>query len=152
MRREYPAGPVVAVGVIIQDGPRLVLVERDKEPSRGFWTFPGGAVELGESLHEAARREAWEETNLQVEIGQVATVIDHIVRDEADRVQYHYVIVDYMARPVGGALRSGTDVRDARWFGLEDLEALPMTEKAGQLARHLLARAGNPAQSAEASV
>jgi ADP-ribose pyrophosphatase YjhB (NUDIX family) len=143
---------VVAVGVIIQDGPRLVLVQRDKDPSRDLWTFPGGAVELGESLHEAARREAWEETNLQVEIGQVATVIDHVVRDEAGRVQYHYVIVDYMARPVGGALRASTDVRDACWFGLEDLEALPMTEKAGQLARHLLAQAGNPASSSEASV
>lgn len=145
MRREYPTGPVVAVGVIIQDGPRLILVQRDKEPSKDLWTFPGGAVELGESLHEAARREAWEETNLQVEIGQVATVIDHVVRDEVGRVQYHYVIVDYMAWPIGGALQAGTDVRDARWFGLEDLETVPMTEKASQLARHLLAGAANAA-------
>lgn len=145
MRREYPSGPMVAVGVIIQDGPRLVLVQRDKEPSKDLWTFPGGAVELGESLHDAARREAWEETNLHVEIGQVATVIDHVVRDEAGQVQYHYVIVDYMARPIGGALRAGTDVRDACWASLKDLEALALTEKAGQLARYLLAQAGNAA-------
>jgi 8-oxo-dGTP diphosphatase len=145
VRREYPSGPVVAVGVIIQDGHRLVLVQRDKEPSRGLWTFPGGAVELGESLHDAAKREALEETNLQVEIGQVATVIDHVVRDEAGGVQFHYVIVDYMAQATGGALRAGTDVRDARWCRLEDLDVLPMTDKAGQLARHLLVQEGNRA-------
>lgn len=145
MRREYPSGPVVAVGVIIQDGPRLVLVQRDKEPSKGLWTFPGGAVELGESLHDAARREAWEETNLQVELIQVATVIDHIVHDQDGQVQYHYVIVDYMARPMGGTLRAGTDVRDARWFSLDQLDTLAMTEKAGQLARYLLSEEGHVA-------
>ena len=145
MKREYPSGPVVAVGVIIQDGPRLVLVQRDKEPSKGLWSFPGGAVELGESLHDAARREAWEETNLQVELGQVATVIDHVVHDERGRVQYHYVIIDYLARPIGGSLQAGTDVRDARWFSLDELRALAMTEKASQLARQLLAEEGSGA-------
>ena len=145
MRREYPSGPVVAVGVIIREGPRLVLVQRDKEPSKGLWSFPGGAVELGESLHDAARREAWEETNLQVELGQVATVIDHVVRDERGRVQYHYVILDYLARPIGGSLQAGTDVRDARWFSLDELRALAMTEKASQLARQLLAEEGSGA-------
>ena len=145
MRREYPSGPVVAVGVIIREGPRLVLVQRDKEPSKGLWSFPGGAVELGESLHDAARREAWEETNLQVELGQVATVIDHVVHDERGRVQYHYVILDYLARPIGGSLQAGTDVRDARWFSLDELRALAMTEKASQLARQLLAEEGSGA-------
>lgn len=145
MRREYPSAPIVAVAAIIQEGHRLVLVQRDKEPSKDLWTFPGGAVELGESLHDAARREAWEETNLQLEIGQVAAVVDHVVLDEAGRVQYHYVIVDYLARPIGGALRAGTDVRDARWFRLDDLDTLAMTEKAAQLARNLLAQGGEAA-------
>jgi ADP-ribose pyrophosphatase YjhB (NUDIX family) len=131
--------------VIIREGPRLVLVQRDKEPSKGLWSFPGGAVELGESLHDAARREAWEETNLQVELGQVATVIDHVVHDERGRVQYHYVIIDYLARPIGGSLQAGTDVRDARWFSLDELRALAMTEKASQLARQLLAEEGSGA-------
>lgn len=138
MKREYPAAPIVAVGVIIREGNRIALVRRDKEPSKGRWTFPGGAVELGESLHDAARREAWEETGLQVDVGELATVIDHLVRDETDRVRYHYVIVDYMARPVGGMLQPGTDVRDARWVELADLKNLDMTEKAGEMARLLL--------------
>jgi mutator protein MutT len=142
MKREYPLAPVVAVGVIIQDGDRIVLVRRDKEPSKGLWTFPGGAVELGESLHDAAVREAREETGLQVEIGEVATVIDHLVDDGSGRIRYHYVIIDYLARPVGGTLRPGTDASDARWASLADLEGLEMTEKAGELARDLLRDAG----------
>lgn len=138
MRREYPEIPIVAVGVIICCGDCLALIQRAKEPSKGLWTFPGGAVELGESLHDAARREALEETGLRVELGEVATVIDNVVRDETGRVQYHYVIVDYIARPVGGTLQPGTDASQAQWVALADLDALPMTEKAGKLARQLL--------------
>jgi ADP-ribose pyrophosphatase YjhB (NUDIX family) len=67
-------------------------------------------------------------------------VIDHVVRDQNGQVQYHYVIIDYLAWPIGGKLQAGTDVRDARWFSLDQLDALPMTEKAGQLARKLLAQ------------
>lgn len=138
MRREYPAAPIVAVGVIIREGDRIVLIRRDKEPSWGCWTFPGGAVELGESLHDAARREAWEETGLEVALGEVATVLDHVVRDERGGVRYHYVIVDYFAGPTGGSLQPAGDVSDARWFRLADLDGLKMTEKAEQLARELL--------------
>lgn len=143
MKREYPAAPIVAVGVIIRQDERLVLIRRAKEPSRGLWTFPGGAVELGESLHDAARREALEETGLVVEIEALATVVDNVVRDEAGRVLYHYVIVDYFARPVDGALRPSSDVDDARWLGRADLEGVAMTQKAGEMARQLLAETGS---------
>ena len=138
MRREYPAKPVIAVGAIIIDQDRLVLVRRAKEPSKGRWTFPGGAVELGESLHDAVRREVREETGLEVELGGVASVVDNVVRDEAGAVRYHYIIVDYHARPVGGRLQPGSDVSEARWVRLEELDGLEITEKAGQLARELL--------------
>ena len=139
MRREYPEAPVVAVGVIIRQDERLVLIRRAKEPSKGRWTFPGGAIELGESLQEAARREAREETGLLIEVGEVATVVDNVVREAGGRIRYHYVIVDYYARPGGGSLQPGTDVSAARWVGLADLDSLEMTEKAGRLARQLLA-------------
>lgn len=139
MRREYPSAPIVAVGVIIRERERIVLIRRDKEPSKGLWTFPGGAVELGESLQDAARREALEETGLVVALGEVATVIDHVVCDEDGRVRYHYVIIDYMAQPIEGTLQAGTDVSDAHWYRLADLDDLDMTEKAGELARRLLA-------------
>jgi ADP-ribose pyrophosphatase YjhB (NUDIX family) len=139
MKREYPGAPIVAVGVIIRQDDRIILIRRAKEPSQGLWTFPGGAIELGETLQAAARREALEETGLAIEVGAVATVLDNVVRDGLGRVQYHYVIVDFFARPVGGWLRPGSDVDDARWFGLSELESLDMTEKAGLLARELLA-------------
>ena len=142
MKREYPAAPVVAVGAIILHQDRIVLIKRDKEPSKGRWTFPGGAVELGESLEDAVRREVLEETGLHVELGEVAMVLDHVVRSEAGAVRYHYIIVDYYARPVGGALRPGSDVSDARWVGLDDLDGLDITEKAGELARELLGGVG----------
>jgi 8-oxo-dGTP diphosphatase len=141
MKRDYPSAPIVAVGVIIRHDNRIVLVQRGTEPSRGLWTFPGGAVELGESLQEAACREALEETGLYVDLDGVAAVVDNILRDDAGRVQYHYVIVDYLARPVGGTLRPATDASQARWFHLSDLDGVEMTEKAGQLARQLLSGA-----------
>jgi 8-oxo-dGTP diphosphatase len=147
MRREYPQIPIVAVGVIIRgNGPagedRIVLIQRNKEPARGLWTFPGGAVELGEPIRTAARREAREETGLEVEIGEVAVVIDHVARDAAGRVQYHYIIIDFYAEPVGGALRAGTDVSNAFWASLADLDNLEMTEKAEEIARQLLGNQG----------
>ncbi|MGD8473496.1 MAG: NUDIX hydrolase [Anaerolineae bacterium] len=138
MKREYPDAPIVAVGAVILDGDRILLIRRDLEPARGRWTFPGGAVELGESLEEAVRREAFEETGLRVAVGEVATVIDRVERDGDGHVRYHYVIVDYFARAVGGTLQPASDVSDARWVGLEELDSLEMTEKAGVLARELL--------------
>jgi 8-oxo-dGTP diphosphatase len=146
MKREYPAAPIVAVGAVILDEDRILLIRRAQEPARGLWTFPGGAVELGESLEEAVKREALEETGLQLVVGDVATVIDRVVHDEAGRIRYHYVIVDYFARMAGGLLQPGSDVSDARWAAREDLDGLEMTEKAGELARELLrgrARSGS---------
>lgn len=142
MKREYPEAPIVSVGAVILEGSRLVLVRRGKDPWRGLWTFPGGAVELGEPIRESVQREALEETGLVVEVGEVLTVIDNVVRDEQGRPRYHYVIVDFLARPVGGTLRAGSDVDDACWASLADLDRLEITEKAGQIARRLLA--GHP--------
>ncbi len=147
MKREYPKAPIVAVGVIIHQGSstgceKIALIRRDKEPAKGLWTFPGGAVELGESVRDAARREAWEETGLEVQLGKIAVVLDHIARDAAGRVQYHYIIIDFYAEPTGGDLQPGTDVSDARWARLADLDHLEMTEKAEEIARQLLVGAG----------
>lgn len=140
MKRQYPRAPIPAVGVIVCDGQQILLVQRGKDPFEGYWTFPGGAIELGEAAGDAARREALEETGLEVELGEVAAVVDNVVRDEQGRVAYHYVIVDFYARPIGGVLRPGSDVRDVRWVNLMELDSLKVTEKAGQLARELLTR------------
>jgi len=104
----------------------------------GLWTFPGGAVELGEPIQDAARREALEETGLEIQIGEVLCVVDRIDRDESGRVRYHYLIVDYEARPVGGRLCAGDDASEVRWVGFDDLGSLDITEKAREIAHDLL--------------
>jgi 8-oxo-dGTP diphosphatase len=138
-RREYPRSPIVAVGVIIRDDNRIAMIRRANEPFKGYWTFPGGVIDLGEEVRAAARREAIEETGLDVELEEVAAIVDNVVRDEEGLIRYHYVIIDFLAHPVGGTLRPGTDAQDARWVGAEDLDTLEVTEKAKKLARQLLA-------------
>lgn len=138
MKREYPEFPIVGVGAVVHDAGRILLVRRKKEPSRGLWTFPGGAVELGEPIELAVRREVLEETGVEIEVERVLVVLDRIERDENDVVHYHYVIVDYLARPVGGTLRAGDDADGVLWAGVTDLDRLEMTEPAGEIARALL--------------
>lgn len=141
IKRDYPAAPILAVGVVARNRDRILLIRRNKEPSRGLWTFPGGAVELGEGVREAAQREVREETGLEVEIGEVAAVIDSVHRDDQGAIHYHYVIVDFYGRPTGGELQAGDDVSEVRWVGLEEAEALPMPDAARAMVRELLGEA-----------
>jgi 8-oxo-dGTP diphosphatase len=129
MKREYPKHPIVGVGGVVLQGNRVLLIQRGREPLKGAWTIPGGMVELGESLAEGVRREVWEETGLDVEPLEVIGVFDRIQRN-GSRVQYHYVIVDYVCRRIGGRLKSGSDVLDARWVKREDLLLYRVTPKA----------------------
>jgi mutator protein MutT len=138
MKREYPDTPIVGVGAIILDGPHIALIRRAQEPGKGRWTFPGGVVELGETVRDAVRREALEETGLQVDVGELVAIFDRILRDQARRIQYHYVILDFLARPVSGLLRPGDDAGDVRWVSLTELDQLDVTEQAKEIARKLL--------------
>lgn len=122
MRREYPDRPVVAVGAFIVKDGKVLLTRRAQEPHKGLWTVPGGVVELGETLMEAVAREVKEETGLEIGVGDVVTVVDRINADEDGRLQYHYVIIDYAVRWVGGEVAPGSDVDAARWMVPEDIE------------------------------
>src|SRR5689334_9648516 len=92
--REYPQRPVVAVGGVIIANQQALLIRRAKEPRKGEWSIPGGAVETGETLRDALRREIREETGLAVRVGEILEVFDRILPDAQGRVQYHYVLVD----------------------------------------------------------
>jgi len=128
MTREYPERPLVGVGaVIIHDGCALV-VRRASEPLAGQWSIPGGLLELGEKLREGCAREVLEETGLVVEVGPVLDVFDSIFPDADGRTRYHYVLIDFLCRVVGGELRAGSDASEARWVTSEELDGLGMRE------------------------
>jgi len=119
-RRLYPERPLIGVGVLIRDGDRYLLVRRAAEPDAGLWSIPGGLVELGERVEEAAVREALEETGLEVEIRDLLGVVDKIERDDAGRIRFHFVIVDYLAEVKGGSLKASSDALEARWVRAEE--------------------------------
>jgi 8-oxo-dGTP diphosphatase len=131
--RTYPERPIVAVGAVILDGERVLLVQRAQEPLKGEWSLPGGAVEIGETLEAALVREVREETSLDVVVGPVVEVLDSIRRDAAGRAEYHYIIIDYRCRVRSGtsaAATRGTDAADVRWVPVEELDRYRVTSTA----------------------
>jgi mutator protein MutT len=139
--REYPERPVVGIGaVIVQDG-KVLLVKRKYPPLAGEWSLPGGGVEVGETLDACVLREMREETGLDVEVGPVIEVFDRITRDADGRVQYHYVLVDYLCWPVGGELVPASDAADAVWVAPRDIPHYRITAKATAVIERALALA-----------
>jgi len=132
MQREFPSTPLVGVGAIIIEGPvedcRVLLVKRAHPPLQSQWSIPGGVLEVGELVREAAIREAREETGLIVEPADLLGVYDRVLRDAELRVQYHYVLVDFLCRRVGGELQAASDAAEVRWFTIDELPALNLAE------------------------
>lgn len=135
MKREYPECPLVGVGAIILQQGRVLLVRRGKPPLVGEWSLPGGVLECGETLREAAAREACEETGLIVEPGELLGVYERVTRDEAGPVRYHYVLIDFLCRVAGGELRAGSDAADARWFAPGELDGLNLPQDTREVIR-----------------
>lgn len=126
MAREYPEHPIVGVAaVVLRDG-HVLLVQRGYEPARGLWGLPGGMLELGETLSAGVRREVLEECGVEIEVGPLVGIFEPMQHDEVGRLQYHYVVLDYLARYVRGELHAADDADDARWVELDGLERLPM--------------------------
>ncbi len=129
---------IVAVGAIVFDPEgRVLLIERGKPPGAGLWSVPGGRLEGPETLAQGVAREVREETGLVVEVGPLSCVVERMGDD------YHFVILDYLARVIGGTLAAGSDARDARWVTSDELATLPLTD--GLVAVLERARATHPA-------
>jgi 8-oxo-dGTP diphosphatase len=115
--------PIVAVGAFLFDAQgRVLLIERAKDPGKGLWTVPGGRLEPRETLAQAVAREVREETGLVAEVGPLVCVFERMADD------YHFVILDYVARPIGGELCAGSDAKAARWVADDELATLALTD------------------------
>lgn len=118
----------MGVGGLIIEHNRILLVERGREPLKGYWSLPGGVLETGETLDQGIRREVREETGLVIEPLEVVEIFERIMRDEEGRPEYHYVLIDYLCRPAGGSLVAADDVSRAEWVGKRSVSGYHLTE------------------------
>ncbi len=129
-KRTYPSNPLVGVGAVAIKNGKILLVKRAFDPGAGKWSIPGGLVEVGEKLSEACARETEEETGIKVEILELINVFDMIDRDEDGRVRYHYVLVDFLAKPVGGEEKKSEEVTEIAWVDYQEAKRMDLTKTA----------------------
>jgi ADP-ribose pyrophosphatase len=136
MERSFPAARVGVGAVIIRDG-CVLLVKRGREPAKGLWAIPGGAVEAGETLQAAAEREILEETGVVINAGEPIFAFDLIEKDETGALKFHYVIVDLRAEYISGEPVAADDAADARWLKPRDLDSLDVVPVTLELLRKI---------------
>lgn len=137
--------PTVGIGVVIlrqreAAGLEVVLIQRGKPPRQGQWSIPGGKQEYGETVRAAARREACEETGLEIAVGDLLDVVDLIDPDH----EIHYTLVDFSAQAIGGTLQAGSDAAAAEWVPLEDAIARVPWEETRRILRLAAVRYQGP--------
>ena len=129
--RRFPDRPIVGVGAVVLDRKgHVLLVKRAHEPLKGEWSLPGGGVEVGETLEAAVAREILEEAGLTVDVGPVVEVLDRVQHAPDGRVEYHFVIIDYVCYAADDRLVRGSDADDVRWVRLDELTDYRVTVKA----------------------
>jgi ADP-ribose pyrophosphatase len=130
---DYPDYPRVAVGAVVFKDERVLLVRRGQPPAEDLWAIPGGSVEIGETLQDAAEREIREETGIRIRAAEPIYTFDVIERDKTGRIRFHYVIVDVSAEYVSGELTAGDDAIDARWISADEINRLAVSSTTLQL-------------------
>ncbi|MDP8917798.1 MAG: NUDIX hydrolase [Pseudomonadota bacterium] len=140
--RFYPSRPVLAASVAVLREGRILLAMRGKPPSEGLFSLPGGKVEIGETLGEAALRELREEVGVEAKLIGLIAPVEFIERDEKGHIRHHVVIAAHAARWVSGEPQTGPEAKEIRWVTERDIADLPMTagltgilEQAFRLAR-----------------
>ena len=129
-QREYPKAPLVGVGaVVIREG-KILLVRHAVPPGIGKWSVPGGLVEVGETLSQACVRETEEETGIKSEVLELINVFDIIDRDDDAKTKYHYVLVAFLAKPVGGTEKMNGECTDMKWVTHTEAKTMDLTRTA----------------------
>jgi ADP-ribose pyrophosphatase len=126
-KNDYPGNPRVAVGAVVFKNDAVLLVRRGQPPSENVWAIPGGRVEIGETLQEAAEREMLEETGITIRAGKPVYTFDVIERDGTGKIKFHYVIVDLAADYVTGEPAPGDDAVEARWVSSQEINDLQVS-------------------------
>lgn len=127
--RSYPPRPIVGIGVVVLKGPEVLLIQRGRPPRQGQWSLPGGVQELGETVHEAARREVAEETGVDIDIVGLVDTVDSIQRDAAGDVHYHYTLIEIAATWRAGEPRAASDAAGACWAPRASLGAYDLWQE-----------------------
>ena len=132
MQRAYPDRPILGVGAVIIHQEQALIVQRAHAPRQGEWTVPGGVLEIGETLRSGTEREVLEETGLLVKADDVVDVYENIWPDAEGKTQFHYVLVDFLCELISGELQPATDVSNARWITLKELDGLELIGKTSE--------------------
>ena len=143
--RHYPVRPQVGVGVMmvryIDDIPHLLLIKRKYNPDKGYWSIPGGHLDIGEKVQEAAVREVFEETGFKTKISKLAGIIDKIMYDKEGKIEYHYVLINYFVEQIEGdpnqPPKADDDALDAKFVPFEKLKNYQLTESLIELLKQL---------------
>ena len=125
--RLYPARPILAASVAVLREGRILLAARGKPPSEGLYSLPGGVVETGETLGEAALRELHEGVGVKAKLIGLIAPVEFIERDAKGHIKHHVVIAAHAARWVSGEPQTGPEAKDIRWVTERDMTGLPLT-------------------------
>ena len=139
--RKYPVRPHVGVGILLTRDETLLLVKRKYDPDAGYWSIPGGHLELGEKTEIAAEREGFEETGFKVKVTKLAGIIDKIMYDKRGKIKYHYVLVNYFVEQVEGDLNQpaipDSDALEAKFVPYNELSDYRLTDSLIELLKQL---------------
>ena len=139
--RHYPIRPHIGVGILLVRNDHLLLVKRKYDPDAGFWSIPGGHLDLGEMVKKAAEREAFEETGFKVEATKLAGIIDKVMYDNSGKIEYHYVLINYFVEQIEGNSnqppKAADDALDAKFVPFDDLKKYKLTESLIELLKQL---------------
>ena len=139
--RKYPIRPHLGVGILLIRDRNLLLIKRKFDPDASYWSIPGGHLDLGEKVQKAAERESFEETGIKVRVSRLAGIIDKIMYDNAGKIEYHYVLINYFVEQIEGdptqPPKAADDALDAKFVPFDQLKKYKLTESLIELLKQL---------------